>query len=72
MAITRDDLANRIKTILDGDSDNEKTNPMEARQRLAEGLAQAVNDFVVGRTTKVSGTTTDGHGVTGEGIIQGN
>lgn len=72
MAITKAELQKRISDILENDSNNANTNPKDARKRLAEGLAGAINDFVIERQTKVTGTTTDGKGVTGEGIIQSN
>lgn len=72
MAITQAELTDRIKNILEQDSNNENTSPKEARQRLAEGLAGAVNDFVIGRLTEVTGITSDGKGVTGKGVIQPN
>jgi hypothetical protein len=72
MAITKTELQQRISQILENDSNNANTNPKEARQRLAAGLASAIHDFVVGRLTKVTGITSDGKGVTAEGIIQTN
>jgi hypothetical protein len=72
MAITKAELQKRISQILENDSNNVNTNPKDARKRLAEGLAGAINDFVIGRETKIIGTTTDGKGVTGQGIIQSN
>lgn len=44
--------------------------PATARQQQALKIAQAVNDFVVGRTTVVTGTSISGGAVTGTGIIQ--
>jgi hypothetical protein len=72
MAITKAELQQRISQILENDSNNVNTNPKEARQRLAAGLASAIYDFVITRETKVTGITTDGKGVTGTGIIQSN
>jgi hypothetical protein len=72
MSITQSELENRIKTILDADSNNPQTDPEAARKRLAFGLAKAISDFVIGRLTKVTGITSDGKSVTGKGVIQNN
>lgn len=72
MPITKEELQQRISDILENDSNNEKINPKDARRHLAEGLAGAFNDFVIGRGTKVTGMTTDGKKVIGQGIIQDN
>lgn len=68
--ITEQQLAGLIKQALDAESDV-VVNPTEARQRLANKIAEAVALFVVGRTTIVTGTSATGGPVTGTGIIQG-
>lgn len=68
-AITKAQLANLIKEALDFDSDKE-VNPADARQRQADKIADAVSQFVIGRTTTVTGTSATGGVVTGTGVIK--
>ena len=56
-AITETQLKARIKDALDAEADV-VVDPAEARERLAEKIASAVNDFVVGRTVNVIGVRT--------------
>ncbi|MDC9722361.1 MAG: hypothetical protein PSN34_06260 [Urechidicola sp.] len=67
-AITEPQLSARIKAALDAKSDDPSVNTVDARQHLADELASAINDFVVGRTTQVTGVQV-GSG-TAPGIIQ--
>ena len=60
-----------IKQALDAESDV-NVNPAEARERMADSLAQAIALFVIGRQTIVTGTSATGGPITGVGIIQGN
>ena len=69
--INEQQLAALIKSAFDAESDV-VVNPAEARQRLADKIAQAVALFVVGRTTTVTGTSVSGGAITGIGTIQGN
>lgn len=68
-AITKAQLANLIKEAFDFDSDKE-VSPAEARQRQADKIADAVSQFVIGRTTTVTGTSATGGAVTGTGVIK--
>lgn len=68
-AITKAQLATLIKEAFDFDSDKE-VNPAEARQRQADKIADAVSQFVIGRTTTVTGTSATGGAVTGTGTIR--
>jgi hypothetical protein len=69
--INEQQLSNLIKLALDSESDVQ-VNPAEARQRMADKIAQAVALFVIGRITLVTGTSATGGPITGTGIIQGN
>lgn len=64
-------LKQLIKQALDAESDV-NVNPAEARERMADRLAQAIALFVIGRQTIVTGTSATGGPITGVGIIQGN
>lgn len=64
-------LKQLIKQALDAESDV-NVNPAEARERMADSLAQAIALFVIGRQTIVTGTSATGGPITGVGIIQGN
>lgn len=54
-ADTVDQLKDKIKEAYDKQSDKD-VNPAQAREELAEDIAAAVEAFVVGRLTTVSGT----------------
>lgn len=69
-AITEAQLAQKIKTAFDFDSDKEGIKPEEARQRQANEIAAAVAQFVIGRTTTITGTSATGGPVTGTGVIK--
>lgn len=68
-AITKAQLAEKIKQAFDDDSDV-NVNPSEARKRQADKIADAVSAFVIGRETIVTGTSATGGAVTGTGIIK--
>lgn len=67
MPITKAQLEAQIKLAYDAESDV-VVNPAEARARQAKLLAQAINDFVIGRTVEVTGVQT-GSGVTTGTIV---
>lgn len=69
--ISQQQLKALIKQALDAES-NVEVDPAEARERMAERLAEAVALFVIGRQTVVTGTSATGGPITGVGIIQGN
>ncbi len=69
-AITEAQLSAKIKAVLDLKSGDPEVNIEEARQSLADELAQAIAQFVQARTTIVTGTSATGGAVTGTGIIQ--
>ncbi|WP_438710866.1 hypothetical protein ACSTS3_19705 [Aquimarina muelleri] len=66
--ITEAELANLLEQAYDVEADAGAT-PEEARRRFAEKQAAAITQFVVGRTTTVTGIASDGATVTGTGII---
>lgn len=68
-AITKQELAQLIKKSFDDDSDKQ-VSPQEARERQANKIADAIEKFVVGRETTVTGSSATGGPVTGTGIIQ--
>lgn len=70
MAISESQLATKIKTALDYHSDDPNVDIEAARQQLANDLAAAVAEYVVGRQTTVTGTSATGGAVTGTGTIK--
>lgn len=62
-------LSTLIKQALDNASDVE-VNPAAAREALALGLATAIESYVIGRQTIVTGSSASGGPVTGTGVIQ--
>ena len=70
--ISLNDLEARIAQAMEANSGDAELDPIQARQQFASALAEAVHDFVVGRTTIVTGTSATGGAVTGEGIINGD
>lgn len=69
MAITTQALKDLIKTALDEASDV-SIDPSVAREQVAQKLANAIEAYVVSRTTVVTGTSATGGPVTGTGVIQ--
>lgn len=69
-AITEVQLSEKIKAALDLKSGEPGVNTQEARQYLADELAQAIAQFVQTRTTIVTGASATGGAVTGTGVIQ--
>ncbi|HCY81546.1 MAG TPA: hypothetical protein DHV22_08080 [Xanthomarina gelatinilytica] len=67
--ISEAQLAILLEEAYDVESDSE-VNPAEARQRIAQKQAEAIAQFVQGRQTIVTGTSSDGATVAGTGIIQ--
>lgn len=70
MPFTEPQLSEAIKTAMDARSNDETTDPAEARQHFADALAAAIFGAMIGRTTVVTGTSATGGAVTGTGIIQ--
>jgi hypothetical protein len=77
MADTKQQLADKLFNAMEAVSNNAQVDPAQARRDLANDMAQAVFDFVVGRQTQVSvtvqttGTATAQTGTgTGTGTIQ--
>ncbi|MEQ3500595.1 hypothetical protein ABMY20_12630 [Tenacibaculum sp. SSH1-16] len=70
MAISVNDLAQRLQSIKDEYSNNPNINPAVARREMSEKEAQAIADFVIGRETTVTGTSQSGGTVTGTGVIK--
>lgn len=57
MAITKAELAALIKKAFDDDSDNPDVTPAQARQNQADKLANAIEQYVIGRLVTVTGVT---------------
>jgi hypothetical protein len=68
--ITEAQLANLLEQAYHVEADIAVT-PEQARRRIAEKQAAAVAQFVIGRTTTVTGVASDGATVTGTGTIDG-
>ncbi|WP_367867899.1 hypothetical protein [Pedobacter sp. WC2423] len=68
MALDKQTLKNSIKDLFDFDSDKD-VNPVEARERQAQKLANAIEMYVKSGdvTTNVVGTSATGGAVTGTG-----
>lgn len=69
-AITKAELSQRLQDIRNQFNDNPDINIIDARKIIADEEADAINDFVIGRTTSVTGTSATGGAVTGTGTIQ--
>lgn len=65
MPITQEQLAAKFKQALDNDSNNPEVNIGDARQRLANELAEGVAQFVIGRQVTVNGVQVGGGVVPG-------
>lgn len=66
-ASTKIQMIDAFEAALDFEA-NKTVNPNEARRRIAEKLGNAVEAYVVGRTTQVTGVQTGGG--TAVGTIQ--
>lgn len=64
MAITKEALAQMIKTALDDSSDVE-VDPAQARADQADKLATAIEAYVMGRVVTVAGVTPGSGAATG-------
>ena len=69
-AISESQLAAGLEQLYDQYSDNPNIDPDTARKEFAKGQAALIAQFVQGRSTNVTGTTSDGKSVTGTGTIQ--
>lgn len=69
-AITEQQLADGLEDLYDQYSNNPNIEPEVARKEFAKGQASLIAQFVQGRETDVTGTTSDGKTVTGKGTIQ--
>ena len=70
MPITKEQLSQRLQDIRNQFNDTAGINIIQARKTIADEEAAAINDFVIGRTTTVTGTSVSGGTVTGTGTIQ--
>lgn len=70
MPISQAELAAKIKTAMDFKSDDPDVDIDEARQHLADEIAEGIAQFTVGRETTVTGTGYNGAAVTGTGTIK--
>ncbi len=68
-AITQQQLAAKIKEAMELKSNDPEVNIEEARNHLADEIAEGVAQFVIGRQTTVTGTSATGGAVTGTGTI---
>ena len=69
-AITKAQLSQRLQDIRNQFNDKTDINIIDARKIIADEEADAINDFVVGRLTTITGTSVSGGAVTGTGTIQ--
>ncbi|PCI11863.1 MAG: hypothetical protein COB73_00730 [Flavobacteriaceae bacterium] len=70
MAITKAALAILIEQAYDVQSNNPDITPSEARKQIAEDIADAIELYVVSRTTVVTGSSVSGGAVTAIGVIE--
>ncbi|CAA0153060.1 hypothetical protein [Tenacibaculum maritimum] len=70
MPLTKQQLANKLFEIRQEYSNKPNIDPETARREMAEKEAEAISDFVIGRTTRVTGTSVSGGAVTGTGKIE--
>ena len=75
MADTVAQLTQKLLDAMEAVSNDPNTDPAQARREMAQQMAQAIRDFVVGRTTQVqvtvTGTDATGSPVTGTGTGTG-
>ena len=69
-AITKAQLSERLQAIRNQFNDVVGVDIIDARKKIADEEADAINDFVIGRLTTVTGTSASGGAVTGTGTIQ--
>lgn len=69
-AITKQQLSARLQVIRNQFNDVVNIDIINARRLIADEEADAINDFVIGRITSVTGTSVTGGAVTGTGTIQ--
>jgi hypothetical protein len=69
-AITKAQLSARLQAIRNQFNDTVGIDIIDARKKIADEEADAINDFVIGRLTAVTGTSASGGAVTGTGTIQ--
>ena len=70
MPITKEELALGLQDIRNQFNDDTDIDIIEARKLIAEQEAQLISDFVIGRTTTVTGISATGGAVTATGTIQ--
>lgn len=70
MPITTAQLSQGLQEIRNQFNDKVDINIVDARKAIADQEAQLISDFVIGRTTIVTGTSATGGPVTGTGTIQ--
>ncbi|WP_233901099.1 hypothetical protein [Tenacibaculum piscium] len=70
MPSTQKQLADKLFEIREEYSNNPTIKPEVARKEMALKEAKAINDFVIGRTTTVTGASATGGPITGTGIIK--
>ena len=67
--VTKAIMKKMIVDAMNAVSDTE-IDPAAGRNQMAAAIADAVEAYVIGRTTLVTGTSATGGPVTGQGIIQ--
>ncbi len=70
MAITKKELAQGLERIYNDYSNKEGLSPQQSRKKIAEAQADLIANFVIGRSTVVTGTSATGGVVNAKGIIQ--
>ena len=70
MAYTEQQLADKLFEIKEFYSNDSTVDPETARREMSNKEAKAIADYVIGRTTNVTGTSATGGAVTGTGIIE--
>lgn len=70
MPITKEELSEGLQAIRNQFNDKPDVDIVQARKEIADQEAQLISDFVIGRTTSVTGSSASGGPVTGTGTIQ--
>lgn len=71
MALDKGTLKNKIKQAFDAESDNSEVTPAEARERQADAIANAIEDYIKAAEVKVNvSVDPSSHAGTGTGTIE--
>lgn len=69
MAIEKPALIKLLQSAFDSTSDK-KVKPVDARKQMAVDIADAIEAYIIGRETIVTGSSATGGPVSGTGVIQ--